>query len=315
MNDLSLIAALAVTLLAGTGLAKFLHHQRQKRQLARRLAPFAAKENPLIGLTTRLKHSIGESQPSLLRDFSQAINLMIAQAGMQTSLQSFVFVTVILFLSPLSIAATFQLDAFFALAAACILAALPTGYLKFKRTQLRKTFVAQLPDAIDLMISVLRTGHSIPQAVKTVSEELPAPVGIEFKQVMQRMNLGQPLSQALIYSCEKFASFELDLIRRAAAIQAETGGSLAELLEKTNSTLRQRLKLVRQVGVLTAQSKLTATVVSVLPFVMAAALQYLSPGYLDPLFQSGLGKFLLTGALVLMVFGAYLMRKMATVKV
>jgi tight adherence protein B len=315
MNDVPIIAALAVTFLAGTGLAKFLQRQRQQRQLAQRLAPFAAKENPLAGLTARIRESFGESKPSLLRNCSQSVNLTIAQAGMQTSLQSFIFITIILFLSPLAIASTFQLDALLALVIACLLAALPTGYLKFKRAQIRKTFVTQLPDAIDLMISVLRTGHSIPQAVKTVSEELPAPVGSEFKQVMQRMNLGQPLSQALIYSCEKFASFELDLIRRAATIQAETGGSLAELLEKTNSTLRQRLKLVRQVGVLTAQSKLTATVVSMLPFVMAATLQYLSPGYLEPLFQSGLGKLLLSGALVLMIIGAFLMRKMATVKV
>ncbi len=315
MNSAPLIAACAITLAAGTGLAKYLRFRRQKRQLAERLAPFAPKENRLSALTTRFSFTIGETKTSSLEFIRQPIALMIAQAGTQTTIRSFLSTTALLFLAPLAAATAFQFDTLIALIGGCVLASLPTVYLKLKRAQLRQKFITQLPDAIDLMVSVLRTGHSIPQAVKTVSEELPAPLGWEFAQVLQRMNLGQPLSQALMYSCEKFASFELDLIRRAATIQAETGGSLAELLEKTNSTLRQRLKLVRQVSVLTAQSKLTATVVSLLPFVMAALLQYLSPGYLNPLFQSELGKLLLAGSLILMAIGAIMMRKMATVNV
>lgn len=310
-----IIACFGVTIAAGTFMAKRLRDRRQRQQLAQRLAPFAPKENELAAISANFVASSDQSNLPAIETAHRAISLMIAQAGKPTPVRSFLSLTAILFLSPLVAATAFQLDIGVAAAVGCIIACLPTVFLKVKRAQIRKTFVNQLPDAIDLMISVLRTGHSVPQAVKTVSEELPAPMGSEFAQVMQRMNLGQTFSQALFYSCEKFASFELDLIRRAATIQAETGGSLAELLEKTNSTLRQRLKLVRQVGVLTAQSKLTATVVSVLPFAMAALLQYLSPGHLNPLFYSQLGKFLLAGALVLMVIGAFLMRKMATVKV
>lgn len=313
--QISILAAVGITFTAGTLVAKHLRNRRQRQQLEQRLAPFAPKEN---GVNIVHANFVSQSERSLspaLERAHRSVSLMIEQAGVKISVPSLLTTTAFLFLLPLVAASAFAIDFAIPAGVGCLLASLPTIFLKAKRAQIRKKFVTQLPDAIDLMVSVLRTGHSVPQAVKTVSEELQAPVGSEFAQVLQRMNLGQTFSQSLLYTCEKFASFELDLIRRAATIQAETGGSLAELLEKTNSTLRQRLKLVRQVGVLTAQSKLTATVVSLLPFAMAGLLQYLSPGYLNPLLYSQLGKALLCGALILMVIGAILMRKMATVKV
>ncbi|HNB24065.1 MAG TPA: type II secretion system F family protein [Candidatus Melainabacteria bacterium] len=317
MNELetSLAAAFAITLVAGTLMAKHLRNRRQRLQLARRLAPFVEKENELNIVSVNFVPQSEQAGPTAVDKAHRAMSLAIEQGGAKQSVRFFLTIMAFLFLVPLAIASTLGLNVTIAAVIGCILASLPIVYLKVKRAQIRTKFISQLPEAIDLMVSVLRTGHSVPQAVKTVAEELPAPVGGEFAQVLQRMNLGQTFSQSLLYTCEKFTSFELDLIRRAATIQAETGGSLAELLEKTNSTLRQRLKLVRQVGVLTAQSKLTATVVSLLPFAMAALLQYLSPGYLNPLIQSQLGQMLLCGAMILMLIGALIMRKMATVKV
>lgn len=148
-----------------------------------------------------------------------------------------------------------------------------------------------------------------------MSEELPTPCGTEFAEVLQRMNLGQPLSEALVYTCDKFRSFELDLMRRAIAIQAEVGGSLAELLDKTNSTLRQRLKLVRQVNILTTQSRLTALVVGLLPVFMAIGMNVINPDYLRPLMDTNLGRTLLIVGIVLQLFGIFVMKKMSTVKV
>ena len=317
MNELetSLAAAFAITLVAGTLMAKHLRNRRQRLQLAQRLAPFVEKENELNIVSVNFVPQSEQAGPTAVDKAHRAMSLAIEQGGAKHSVRFFLTIMAFLFLVPLAIASTLGLNVTIAAVIGCILASLPIVYLKVKRAQIRTKFISQLPEAIDLMVSVLRTGHSVPQAVKTVAEELPAPVGGEFAQVLQRMNLGQTFSQSLLYTCEKFTSFELDLIRRAATIQAETGGSLAELLEKTNSTLRQRLKLVRQVGVLTAQSKLTATVVSLLPFAMAALLQYLSPGYLNPLIQSQLGQMLLCGAMILMLIGALIMRKMATVKV
>lgn len=188
-------------------------------------------------------------------------------------------------------------------------------YRLFKRAKLKRQFTEQLPDAIDMMISVLRSGHSVPQAVRIVGAEMANPCGAEFSEVLQRMNLGQPLAEALAYSVDKFDSYELDLIRRAVAIQAEVGGSLAELLGRTNQSLRQRIKLVRHVRVLTAQSRLTAIIVGVMPFILAVALEFLNPGYLRPLFETEQGKLFIFVAIILQFTGLMLMRKLSTVKI
>ncbi|MBC7998199.1 MAG: type II secretion system F family protein [Leptolyngbya sp.] len=317
--DTVLISSALLTLVAGIVVAKFLRYRRQKRHVSERLAQLFPKDVARPYLFSLLKERRLEKyfsvEQTLQKTAFAKIDLLIEQSGSSTTKQNLSLTIVCLFLFPVVVTAILEFDLMLGVLFGTLLAAFPICALFFKRNQLRKKFVTQLPDAIDLMVSVLRSGHSIPQAVKTVGEELPAPLGKEFLEVQHRMNLGQPLSQALVYSCEKFASFELDLIRRAATIQAETGGSLAELLDKTNGTLRQRLKLVRQVTVLTAQSRMTGTIVSLLPFVMAVSLHYLSPGYLNPLLETSLGKLLLTGSLCLMLLGALIMRRMSTVKV
>lgn len=299
---------------------KHLQVRKQKRLLAERLSGFL---EPTTGgesvAKTLLKTNVvfADSLLSSFGNFSLAkkIENLIVQSGVRISAASFIFASGLLLLVPVSIAMIFQFDPLISGLVGLVLSMVPLIFVLAKRAALRKKFTEQLPDAIDLMISVLRSGHSIPQAVKTVSEELPAPCGVEFAQVMQRMNLGQPLSEALVYTCDKFRSFELDLMRRAIAIQAEVGGSLAELLDKTNITLRQRLKLVRQVTVLTAQSRLTAIVVGLLPIFMAIGMQTINPGYLQPLVETNFGKTLLIVAIVLQVVGIFVMKNMSTVKV
>jgi tight adherence protein B len=209
----------------------------------------------------------------------------------------------------------FDLPVYITLLVCLVVPAVPFVYLLFLRSRLRTKFQEQLPDGIDLMVSVLKSGHSVPQSVRSVSREMANPLGHEFALVLQRMNLGQPLSEALLSSTAKYGSGELDLIARAVSIQAEVGGSLSELLEKTNSTLRQRLKLKRQVRVLTSQSRLTGIIVGILPIVLALALEMLSPGYLAPLFETDNGKGLLALAIFLQSLGIFLMKKMTEVKV
>ena len=276
--------------------------------LSERLAGFIAPEvSSDSAPKTLLKtdRALAGGLLSAFGDFSLAkkVETLVAQSGVQASAATFIFATGLLLLLPVTIAMVLNLEPLIAAVVGLILSMVPTIYLFSKRAALRRKFTEQLPDAIDLMISVLRSGHSIPQAVKTVSEELPAPCGAEFAQVLQRMNLGQPLSEALVYTCDKFRSFELDLMRRAIGIQFEVGGSLAELLDKTNVTLRQRLKLVRQVTVLTAQSRLTAIVVGLLPIFMAIGMQLINPGYLLPLVETNFGKTLLIVAIALQVVG------------
>jgi tight adherence protein B len=321
MNELMIVAViLLVSAVLGFVLLKHLQMRNQKRMLAERLSGFLEPAVSSEGSTKTLLKTDRVFGDGLLSSFSsltlaKKIETLILHSGVQMSASTFIFSTALLFLSPLSIAMMFQLHPLIALLAGVVLSVIPLSFVLAKRSALRKKFTEQLPDAIDLMISVLRSGHSIPQAIKTVSEELPTPCGTEFAEVLQRMNLGQPLSEALVYTCDKFRSFELDLMRRAIAIQAEVGGSLAELLDKTNSTLRQRLKLVRQVNILTTQSRLTALVVGLLPVFMAIGMNVINPDYLRPLMDTNLGRTLLIVGIVLQLFGIFVMKKMSTVKV
>ncbi len=237
-----------------------------------------------------------------LADYSQRGDLII-------------LVIIALFSLPLLGAFLFDFDILYMLVAGLLLSLAPMAYLLVRANANRRKFIEQLPQAIDLMVSVLRSGFSVPQAVKTVADELPYPCGQEFSEVLRRMNFGQSLGQAFIYSCDKFRCYELDLIRRAVAIQSEIGGSLAELMDKTNDTLKNRLQLVRKVSALTAQSKLTAIIVGFLPFVMGIVLNSIKPGYLYPLFTSPFGRTLLTVAIVLQILGLIIMKRLSTVRI
>jgi tight adherence protein B len=321
MNEVKIVLmVLLLSAVVGFFMIKQLHLRTQKKLLSQRLsswieaAPAVENEPKTLLKTSR---PFGDGLLSSFGGFSLAkkVETLVVQSGVQISAATLILATAFLFLVPVSLAMILQLDPLIAGAVGLTLSLLPFVYIFSRRAALRRKFTEQLPDAIDLMISVLRSGHSIPQAVKTVSQELPAPCGAEFAEVLQRMNLGQPLSEALVYTCDKFRSFELDLMRRAIAIQSEVGGSLAELLDKTNITLRQRLKLVRQVTVLTAQSRLTGIVVGLLPLFMAIGMQTINPGYLQPLVETGFGKTLLAVAIVLQVAGIFIMKKMSTVKV
>jgi tight adherence protein B len=240
---------------------------------------------------------------------------MLEIGGTGTTVQSFILTSLVCVLTPLVLALFLDLP----IGVGVVLAVgLPFVYgftLSKLAARRRMKFIEQLPGAIDLMISVLRSGLSVPQSLKAVGEEFPAPCGPEFLDVLHRVNLGQSLADSLSYTVARYGLFELDLLRRAAAIQVEIGGSLAELLEKTNGTLRQRLKLVRQVEVLTAQSRLSGTIIALLPIILGIAFEAMNPNYLGPLFHTSLGKLLLVTAVVFQIAGIISIRKLSTIKV
>jgi tight adherence protein B len=198
---------------------------------------------------------------------------------------------------------------------ALAVASVPFISLNVQAERTKTKLETQLPNALDLMVSVLRSGHSVPQSIKAVANEMPNPCGREFGEILHRVNLGQSLPDALSYTVLRYQSFELDLLRRAFNIHADVGGSLAELLEKTNTTLRGRIKLKRHVQILTAPSKLTATIVSLLPFVVAAGCFAMAPSYLDPLVKTRIGNAFIVLGILLQVTGLFIMRRMATFKV
>jgi len=243
------------------------------------------------------------------------LKALLIEASLEDQFYGFLAIGLGLFLLPIAVALLFGWNPAISAVAGVALAVVPVVVIKAKGEARRTKFCEQLPDAIDLMVAVLRSGHSISQAVRAVAQDVPSPCGQEFEGVLHRINLGQSLAAALLNSTRRYRSHELDLMQRAVSIQSEVGGSLAELLDKTNTTLRERLKLARQLRVITAQSRLSAQIVGLLPIVLAVALNYMSPGYLQILLDDKLGQTLLFVAVLLEIVGVFVLNKMSTMKV
>jgi len=320
MKVVFLMELLAVPVTGGIVATWLWAKRRERGAIAMRLARFVGQstsESHPLTLLRKQERLSSEFLARLIADSPQlsALETTLMAAGLEQHQPKFVLLLPTLLLLPPLLAFAYGLNVYLGLIVGIILTLSPLVFLKAKADARCQKFCEQLPDAIDLMVAVLRSGHSVSQAVKAVALEIPAPCGQEFETILHRINLGQPLSNALLLSSKRYRSYELDLIRRAVAIQVEVGGSLAEILDKTNFTLRQRLKLARQLTVITSQSRLSALIVGLLPIVLAIALNFMSPGYLQLLINDPIGRGMLIASIFLEVLGIFIMRRMSTMKV
>jgi tight adherence protein B len=320
MKIVLLMQVLAVPVTGGIVATWLWAKRRERGTIAARLARWTARPSANRGPLTLLKRQESSSNQYIRQfvadfPFQDVLESTLIEAGVEQYRSLFLLLLPALLLLPVIFALVSGLNVFGGVLVGLISCALPLVVLRSKAEERRTKFCEQLPDSIDLMVAVLRSGHSISQAVRAVAHEIAYPCGQEFETILQRMNLGQPLSDALLLSSQRFRSYELDLMRRAVAIQVEVGGSLADLLDKTNSTLRQRLKLRRQLKVITAQSRLSAWIVGLLPVILAIGLNFINPGYLQLLIDDPVGRALLVTSLVLEAIGVVVMRRMSTMKV
>lgn len=172
----------------------------------------------------------------------------------------------------------------------------------------------QLPDVLSQLAASLRTGHSISQALEAAGEQTAAPLGPQFKRVVAETQVGRTLDEALIAMAERVGSTDLRWTVRAMMIQSRTGGSLAGVFEVLAEFMRDREEVRREVRALTADGRISALVLGLLPFFVLGALLVMSPEYLRPLL-SPRGYLMIGIAGVLMAFGMVLIRKMVRVEV
>lgn len=191
----------------------------------------------------------------------------------------------------------------------------PYGYIFFRRSRQFSKFSKILPDAMDLVSRALRAGHSLTAAIDLVGQEISDPVGKEFRRVSEEQNLGLPLRDALLSFADRVPSEDVQFLIAAMLIQRDTGGNLVEVLDKTTTLLRDRIRLQGEIRIYTAQGRLTGWILCLLPICMFFALSVLNPDYTKPLTQDPTGKELLGIGAVLMLFGVLLIRKIIRIKV
>ena len=192
---------------------------------------------------------------------------------------------------------------------------LPTLYIRSRQSRRLKAFDGQLPDVLDHLQGSLRAGYGLLQAVEWVSRQIPNPAGMEFDRVVREVQLGRTLLDALDSMVRRIPSDDLALIITAIKIQYEVGGSLAEVLETVAHTIRERVRIQREIQVLTAQQRYSGYVLMLLPIGLAAFLLVVNPDYEMRLFEPGPTLCIPIGAAVMMVVGYIIMRRIVEIEV
>lgn len=194
-------------------------------------------------------------------------------------------------------------------------ALIPAVFVMFKRKRRLSAFGRQLPEALELTSRALRAGHSLAAGFSLVAEEMQEPIASEFSRCYEAQNLGIPLEQALDEMTERIPNLDLRFFATAVILQRQTGGDLAEILDKIGHLVRERFKIFGQIQALTGEGRLSGIVLLALPPVLFVVLYRLNPEYCKVLFQDELGQKMLAVAVVMQLLGAYVIRKIIQIKV
>ena len=196
-----------------------------------------------------------------------------------------------------------------------IAAALPFVHVWWKRKKRFAAFLEHLPDALDLMCRALMAGHGFSEAMHMVSSEMPEPIATEFRKTYEEQNLGFSLKLALENLTQRIPLLDLRMCVTAVLIQRETGGNLAEILEKVAYTIRERFRIMRDLKTLTTSSRMSAWLLCGLPIFVAIAVTVMNPDYMSVLWKDPRGHWLIAAAIFMQVTGMLIVKKILNIKI
>ncbi|MBU4354353.1 MAG: type II secretion system F family protein [Desulfobacterales bacterium] len=196
-----------------------------------------------------------------------------------------------------------------------LLGVLPFMFLRWKRKRKTSKIERYMPDAMELLARSLRAGHTLSGTLDLVSQEVPGPLGTEMRITFEEQNLGLSMPQAFRRMGGRVASQDLRYFVTAVIIQSETGGNLSEILENIGLIIRDRLQLKGKIKGLTAEGRFSALILALLPVVVFLGLFFMNREYVMTLFTDPMGVQLLTGALISIGIGIFIMKRMVAIKV
>jgi tight adherence protein B len=257
------------------------------------------------------------SQNFLVENIHRLINLklMLEQADSSLTPSKFLTICGIFFAAGVFVPALVGVPIVFTPAVGVMLAFLPLFWLRTKRKWRFAKFAKQLPDALELIARALRAGHSLGSGFNLVAEEMEAPIGKEFSRVFEEQNLGIAMEDALENMSDRIPNLDLRFFCTAINLQRQTGGDLAEILDKIGYIVRERFKIWGQVQALTGEGRLSGIVLLALPPALFLAVYYLNPDYVMPLVTDPMGRKMLAGGVVMQLLGALVIRKIINIKV
>jgi tight adherence protein B len=240
--------------------------------------------------------------------FTQALQKRILQASSSTTVGTLILTSLGLFLAGYAMAWLFAPMVLIDIAGGAALGGLPWGIISFKRTRRIKAFNAALAESIDMLARALRAGHSVVGAMEMLAENAQEPAASEFGEIFKQQNLGLPMRDALMQLLDRVPSADLRVLVTAILVQRDTGGNLAEILDRTVFVIRERLRIQGEIQVQTAQGRLTGWILSALPVVMLVLLNLLNPGYSSILLSDPFGRKLCYFSVGMLAVGTLFIR-------
>jgi tight adherence protein B len=259
-----------------------------------------------------------DSVPSLLEVWFNRlgdVRLLFEQADTSLTVSRLALVSMFLALAGAGLGAATHMSLVLILVLALVMALVPVFWLFSRRKRRLKAFAVQLPGALEMLARALRAGQSLGAGFSMVSTEMSAPIGKEFGRVFEEQNLGVSLEESLLNITERIPNLDLKFFATAIILQRQTGGDLAEILDKIGSLIRERFQIWGQVQALTGEGRLSGIVLMALPVVLFFAVYYLNPEYVMLLFTDTMGKQMLAVGIFLQVVGALVIRKIVNIKV
>jgi tight adherence protein B len=293
------------------------------------------KESPFFAVRKRLRDIAMSSEEALPSDIRveiikemlpierfllrykifRKLNHLIEQAGLRIDMKLILLIIILSSAAGFFIGFSLQRGIIIPLIFMIFGAYIPVLYLRIKRAKRIESFTEQLPQALEMIARSLRAGHSLSAAISIVGSESPEPVATLFKNAYEEQTLGLTLTDALARMLERMPSMDLRLFVTSVSINREIGGNLAELLDKLANTIRERLRIRRQIRVYTAQGRLSGYILAVLPIFMAFMLYLIAPDYIAELINIKTGRYAIGLAITAQIIGFLVIRRLINIKI
>jgi tight adherence protein B len=270
--------------------------------------------------TALLKQRLLSNSPPLHRFLLQiprvhSLDRILQQSGMQLQVTHFLSYSAVAGLGSMAVAALLGLPFIVLLICGVMGCLLPYFFVSSAKRKRLEKIEGQLPEVIDLMARGLKAGHAFSGALQMVSTDGPQPTASEFRVAFDEINFGVSVQDALMNLAARVPITDLRYFVIAVLIQRESGGNLAELLEKISSLIRARLELLGKIRVLSAEGKLSAWVLSCLPFATAIMIHFSNPKFLNFFWEDPEGINMASTAMVMMVIGVFVMSRIIKIRV
>lgn len=309
----------AILLFEGIYMLWSTHLGSESRRIDRRLRAMSAGGGTTKNISI-IKERLLSEAPTMQRLLMEIprihqLDRLLQQSGLRLNVAKFMGLTLFAGLVGLVLGIWIGLPLLFVGAIAAGTALLPLMVVSNARSNRLTTLEQQLPDTLDLLSRALRAGHAFPSALQMAGQEMPDPIADEFRITFDEINYGVPLQDALTHLATRIPSADLRYFVIAVLTQKETGGNLAELLDNLSKLIRERLKLLGTIRVLSAEGRLSAWILTILPFALVGILFLIRPAFISILWTDPMGPKMIALTGVVMAVGMFWMWRIIKIRV